>query len=544
MPEETEQATCPRNLPGAVHARERVEMTAAAVVRSTTRGPDNNALELVLELATDLTRTLASADRSQRLIDVVRRGVPCDSAALLRLEGDALVCVAAFGLVPEIMSQRFVVSEHPRFAQILRRRALLRFDDSDLPDPFDGLLLGGHPLSRVHACVGAPLIVAGEVEGILAIDALDPNAFDAVNELIFAALATLAAAGMRTARLLDAVEREAKQSEQLVRQLAHEGAGQILCRSAAMTAVCVDADLAARSDLSVLITGETGTGKEVVARAIHARSERSERPLIYVNCAALPESIAESELFGHVRGAFTGAIDNRPGKFEVADNGTLFLDEIGELPLSIQAKLLRALQTGEIQRVGTENVRRVNVRIVAATNRDLQAEVQAGRFRADLYHRLSVYPIHVPPLRDRADDVVLLAGFFLDEARIRLGLGSVRLTSDARAALTAHDWPGNVRELEHTILRAALRASGGRRRETVIIDSNALDVTVTPRAPVTREPGEHSTVVLDEAVDDFKRKCIAAAVDRSHGNWACAARELGLDRANLHRMAKRLGMRV
>jgi anaerobic nitric oxide reductase transcription regulator len=521
-------------------------MTAASVVRRTTRRREDNSLALLVELAADLTSQLASADRSQRLIDVVRRAVPCDSAALLRLDGDVLVCVAAYGLVPELMSMRFHVAEHPRFAQILRRLTPMRFDAPGLADPFDGLLLSGHPLSRVHACVGAPLVVAGEVEGVLAIDALDPSAFDEVDDMMIAGLAALAAAGMRTARLIDTLEREAQQSEQLVRQLARDGdshTGQIMCRSEAMNAICQEAELAARSDLAVLISGETGTGKEVVARAIHARSERAQRPLIYVNCAALPESVAESELFGHVRGAFTGAIDNRSGKFEVADKGTLFLDEIGELPLSIQAKLLRALQTGEIQRVGIDHVVRVDVRIIAATNRDLHAEVQAGRFRADLFHRLSVYPIHVPPLRDRAEDIVLLAGFFLDEARVRLGLGSVRLTADARAALTAYDWPGNVRELEHTILRAALRAAGGRRRETVILDSTALELTKPARTAVTADVAHDVDVTLEVAVDELKRQRITAAIDRCNGNWAHAARQLGLDRANLHRMAKRLGLR-
>ncbi len=521
-------------------------MTALPVVRPTTRRREDNSLALLVELAADLTGQLASGDRSQRVIDVVRRAVPCDSAALLRIDGDALVCVASFGLVPELMSQRFVISEHPRFAQILRRRTPIRFDDPALPDPFDGLLLSGHPLSRVHACVGAPLVVAGEVEGVLAMDALDPAALDGIDDLMIAGLASLAAAGMRTARLLDRIEHDAQQSEQLVRQLARDGdghTGQILCRSKAMSSVCHEAELAARSDLAVLITGETGTGKEVVARSIHACSDRAQRPLIYVNCAALPESVAESELFGHVRGAFTGAIDNRSGKFEVADHGTLFLDEIGELPLSIQAKLLRALQTGEIQRVGTDHVIRVDVRIIAATNRDLQTEVQAGRFRADLYHRLSVYPIHVPALRDRADDIVLLAGFFLDEARIRLGLGAVRLTADAREALTAYDWPGNVRELEHAILRAALRASGGRRRETVVLDRNALDLPKASRVSVPVESPREADVPLEVAVDNLKKRRIAAAIERCEGNWAQAARLLGVDRANLHRMAKRLGMR-
>jgi anaerobic nitric oxide reductase transcription regulator len=519
-------------------------MTLPAVVRTTTRGHYDNSLAVLVDLAGDLTTQLGAADRSQRLVDVVHRALPCDSVALLKLEGNALVPVAAYGLVPELMSQRFVVAEHPRFAQILRRRMLTRFIESDLPDPFDGLLACGKPLSRVHACLGVPLIVEGQVEGLLAIDALDPGALGNVPDLMIEGLATIAAAGMRTARLSAAIANQAQQ-EQLVRQLARDGdhrGGHILSQSDAMRAVERDAQLAAQSDLAVLITGETGTGKEVVARAIHAHSARADRPMIYINCAALPESVAESELFGHVRGAFTGAIENRPGKFEVADHGTLFLDEVGELPLSIQAKLLRALQTGEIQRVGSDQVVRVDVRIVAATNRELDAEVAGGRFRADLFHRLSVYPIHVPPLRERADDILLLAGFFLDEARIRLCLGAVRLAFDARAALIEHDWPGNVRELEHTILRAALRAAGGRRRETVVIDAAALDLPRTRSAPVVAAVAIDMQVPLDQAVEDLKRRRIADAIDRCNGNWARAARHLGLDPANLHRMAKRLGM--
>jgi anaerobic nitric oxide reductase transcription regulator len=524
-------------------------MTPSPVVRTTTRRHRDNSLALLIDLAADLTAHLAAADRSQRFVDLIQRALPCDSAALLRIDGDALVPVATYGLVPEAMSQRFALADHPRFAQILRRRDVVRFHDSGLPDPFDGLLASGKALSRVHACIGAPLIVEGEIEGVLAIDALDPGALDDIDDRVVTGVATIAAAGMRTARLIEALEKEAKQSEQLVRQLARDGdnrGGHILCQSKEMRDVCREAELAAHSDLTALITGETGTGKEVVARTIHSRSARADRPLIYVNCAALPESVAESELFGHARGAFTGAIENRAGKFEVADRGTLFLDEIGELPLSIQAKLLRALQTGEIQRVGTDQVLRVDVRIVAATNRDLAAEVTAGRFRPDLFHRISVYPIHVPPLRERSEDILLLAGFFLDEARIRLGLGPVRLDANARAALLAHDWPGNVRELEHTLLRAAVRAAGGRRRQTVVIDMAILDLPSvlarSTRSTAPQAPALDELVPLEQAVEDLKRRRIAAAVERSSGNWSRAARQLGLDRANLHRMAKRLGM--
>lgn len=192
----------------------------------------------------------------------------------------------------------------------------------------------------------------------------------------------------------------------------------------------------------MLISGETGTGKELVAKAVHRGSPRAANPLVYLNCAALPESVAESELFGHVKGAFTGAISNRSGKFEMADNGTLFLDEIGELSLALQAKLLRVLQYGDIQRVGDDRSLRVDVRVLAATNRDLRQEVVEGRFRADLYHRLSVFPLSVPPLRERESDVVLLAGYFCEQCRLRMGLARVILAEAARNRL--QKWSGRA----------------------------------------------------------------------------------------------------
>src|SRR5690606_21126651 len=257
---------------------------------------------------------------------------------------------------------------------------------------------------------------------------------------------------------------------------------QLIGRSAPMRALLKEIATVAASDLTVLITGETGTGKELVARAIHYGSQRSGRPLISVNCAALPESLVESELFGHVAGAFSGAASSRRGKFEIADGGTLFLDEIGELPLTAQPKLLRALQSGEIQRVGSDEHIKVNVRIVAATNRDLAEEVRAGRFRADLYHRVSIYPLHVPPLRERGRDILLLAGNALERNRASLHLRGLRLAPDAQQALLSARWAGNVRELEHTVSRAALKATAeGRGSDRIVtIERRHLDLPEPP----------------------------------------------------------------
>jgi anaerobic nitric oxide reductase transcription regulator len=263
----------------------------------------------------------------------------------------------------------------------------------------------------------------------------------------------------------------------------------------------------------------------------------------------LPETLVESELFGHVRGAFSGAVSERSGKFDLANGGTLFLDEVGEMPLSAQAKLLRVLQSGQLQRVGSDREHHVDVRVIAATNRDLAEEVKAGRFRADLYHRLSVYPLKVPALRERGRDVLLLAGYFLEENRARLGLRSLRLSPEAQNSLLTYEWPGNVRELEHLVSRAALKAlsSHAERPRILSIDSKALDLpTATPLpevAPDAVKTDLPATLSLREAVDAYQKQLIQASLERHHHCWADVAREMAIDRANLSRLAKRLGLK-
>jgi anaerobic nitric oxide reductase transcription regulator len=296
----------------------------------------------------------------------------------------------------------------------------------------------------------------------------------------------------------------------------------------------------------VLVRGETGTGKELVVRTLHALSPRAGEPLVYVNCAALPESVVESELFGHERGAFTGAVAARPGKFRVADGASLFLDEIGELPLHVQPKLLRVLQEGEVQPVGADRTLRVDVRLFAATNRDLEAEVAAGRFRADLLHRLDVCRIAVPPLRAHAEDIALLAGQFADRARRRLGCGPIRLAPETLAALRTQDWPGNVRELENAVSRAILRALGRSAPGAALLVTAADLGEAPPRAPVPSAPTQaapSSVRPLREALREFQRDLVRQALAEHGGNWAAAARALGLHRSNLHHLARRLELR-
>jgi anaerobic nitric oxide reductase transcription regulator len=511
----------------------------------------------LLTLACDLTAGLAADDRSRRLIAAVERVIPCEAAALLRLDGDALVPVAFSGLVPEIAGRRFAVRDHPRLDLILRRRDAqgmatpLRFPpDSTLADPYDGLMLADpHACARVHACMGCPLMINGEVIGVLTVDARNPTAFAELDDATVATFAAVAAAGLHTATLIETLEKTAHRRDAVLKQLVRDErerrGSQLLGTSPAMQKLRREIDLVAASDLTVLITGETGVGKELVAGAIHAASRRCDEPLVQVNGAALPESLAESELFGHLRGSFTGATADRAGKFEVADGGTLFLDEVGELPLAVQAKLLRALQQGEIQRLGADRVLKVDVRIIAATNRDLLAEQNAGRFRSDLYHRLSVYPLHIPPLRDRREDIPLLAGHVLDREAQRLGCGSARLDAPARAALAAYPWPGNVRELEHVLMRALVRAAGGASRgQAVVVTSDhlGLGTTITVEStPATALATRDGT--LRQRLDDFTRIQVQTALAQSNGSWAAAARVLGLTPSNLQRLAGRLGLR-
>jgi len=509
------------------------------------------AIAALLEIARDLTASLGARDRYDRLLAAIRRVVPYDAACLLRLEGDDLVPIAGHGLIRDALARRYPRRDHPRLDAILRSPEPVRFPtDSPLPDPFDGLLEEDpHALEHIHACLGCALTEGGEVVGALTADALEPNAFDSLDTRLLATLGALAGAALRTTALIEALERRVEQRGRVARELqrhAIETSGDMIGASPALHRLLEEVAVVAASDLTVLVTGETGVGKERVAHQVHDLSPRRDEALIHVNCAALPESIAESELFGHVAGAFTGAVRDRAGKFEVADGGTLFLDEVGELPLTLQPKLLRALQSGEIQRVGSDRVHRVNVRVVAATNRDLEREVARGRFRADLYHRLAVFPLRVPPLRERREDVSLLAAHFADAARRRLGLGPVRLAEPVRARLAAADWPGNVRELENVVSRAVLRAAAGvEAGAPVVVEPRHVDVvSAGPAPPLPDAPAEATTGRrLAERVREYQRRQVEGAVERNGGNWAAAARELGLHRSNLHHLARRLGLR-
>jgi transcriptional regulator with GAF, ATPase, and Fis domain len=392
---------------------------------------------------------------------------------------------------------------------------------------------------RSSLCV--PLRFHDAVGGALYFGKRAPEWFDASDIEVAEAIAaqvTLAIQHQRLAeeqRRLAAVEGRARRLEQRVASLESElgeryGFDRITGRSAPLREALSRAAKVAPTETTVLVTGESGTGKELVARAIHHASARAAGPFVALNCAALPETLLESELFGHERGAFTGADRQKPGRFEAAAGGTLFLDEVAELSAAVQAKLLRVLQEREFQRVGATTTLKADVRLIAATHRDLARLVEQGRFREDLFYRLNVFTVHLPALRERGDDVLLLAAQFARELAARMGKAETGLSRDAREALLAHPWPGNIRELQNAIERALIVSEGG------LITSAQLGLG--PRTPAAdARPPETVT-----SLADWERRLVVDALARADGNRSKAARMLGLTRSQLYTRLKRFGL--
>ena len=503
----------------------------------------------------DLLTEQPAAVRLQNLVSTLRRHFNCGAVALLKLDNEVLQPIAVQGLVREALGRRFVLAQHPRLATLLSSRSAVRFEhDSALPDPYDGLLADqpGDALP-VHDCMGISLYLESKCWGVLTLDALEPGTFTDDSIIELQKFSLFVETAIRIGQLEQNVRALRQGQKHSVEHSSTTDANEseIIGESKAIHAVLKELRVVAGADLPVLLLGETGVGKELFARELHRLSQRSDKPLIYVNCAALPESLAESELFGHVKGAFSGATSDRSGRFDAANGGTLFLDEVGELPLSIQAKLLRVLQNGEIQRLGSDKYRKVDVRIIAATNRNLKQQVSNETFRADLYHRLSVYPLPIPPLRERDDDVSILAGHFLELNRARLGLRAIRLSPEAELAIQQYQWPGNVRELEHVISRAAIKllSHGIDKNDIASIEPEMLDLDV--QLPSVADSSAQSSdanlptqsLSMKEAVNYTQRKMIEAALARNDDSWSKAAKELKLDSSNLHKMAARLGMK-
>lgn len=398
---------------------------------------------------------------------------------------------------------------------------------------------GGRPpedLAGVAYCC-VPIRSAGAIMGTLSAERrIGPDCPDA-DEILFRDTRVL----RRTAALVaDSAKLRERIQEEQIRMHADEhrtepcscGAEEdfspfVVGKSDAMRGVYELVSQVAPSDATVLITGESGTGKELVAGEIHRGSKRADGPFVKVNCAALPESIIESELFGHEKGAFTGAVAQRKGRFELADGGTVFLDEIGELSPQIQVKLLRVLQERELERIGGSRTIKVDVRVIAATNRCLEDEMRSGRFREDLYYRLNVFPIRVPPLRERKSDIMLLADHFAEKYALRNGKVIKRISSPAIDLLTSYHWPGNVRELENCVERAVILSTD------MVIHSYHLPPSLQSARSTKTEP----TTTLDAALSRLEKELIVEALKISGGNMAAAARSLGVTE-------RQMGLRV
>jgi transcriptional regulator with GAF, ATPase, and Fis domain len=396
--------------------------------------------------------------------------------------------------------------------------------------------------------LGAHLVVAlppGEavIGGILLGERDDAQLYTAQDERLIEILARQAAVALENAAVWEEIEtlrqRLEKENLHLREQVSVEmQVGDIVGSSPEVVELVNQIRQVAATDASVLLSGETGTGKELALRALHGLSPRADRPLAQVACAALPESLLESELFGHEKGAFSGADAVRVGRIEAADGGTFFFDDVDTLPLGVQAKLLRALQEREVQRLGSNQVRKVDVRIVASTNRDLLAEVREGRFREDLYYRLAVVPIRIPPLRERRSDIPLLAEHFVALESVRLGRQVRGISSKMMEALESYSWPGNIRELRNVIERALVLST-----TDVLCLPGPLEAAPSSPAAETVAGEELGSASLAELLRRYKLRLVKSALSRSGGNQRRAAEILGMHRPSLTRMIRDLGLR-
>ncbi|MCA9427854.1 MAG: sigma 54-interacting transcriptional regulator [Candidatus Omnitrophica bacterium] len=390
---------------------------------------------------------------------------------------------------------------------------------------------------------GQPLIHKGEVIGVLAIFSRGRIGQACLDWLrMFADHAAGALANARAWEEIESLREKLQLENEYLQEEVEQSQsfGEMIGGSPALQAIGRQIELVAPTESNVLIQGESGTGKELIAREIHRRSCRSDRPLIKVNCAAIPRELYESEFFGHSRGSFTGAVRDRVGRFELANGGTLFLDEVGEIPIELQSKLLRVLQEGELERVGEERTRKVDVRVIAATNRNLREEAEAGRFRTDLYYRLNVFPIEMVPLRERREDIPLLADHFLQIFSRRLGRSVPRMTLANVQDLQRYGWPGNIRELQHVIERSVITAADGKLR------FDLPEQAVSEKRKGRSQPASSKKILTEAELRDIEAANIQLALEQTGGKIYGsdgAAAILGVRPTTLSSRIKTLGLR-
>ena len=487
-------------------------------------------------------------DLLRRGLDWIARIAPYDLATVFALVGDRLVVCAARGrLAARVRGHRLELDRFPSLREALETRRARAFTEDDHRhgdgDPFDGVL----DLPPGHACMVVPLHAEGRSLGVLTLDRSHCEAYPqgVVDQL--EAYGQILGLALDSAERRFALESLREQERQHQRVLDDEAAGfGVLERSLspAVRALAARARQVAATDTPVLILGETGTGKERLARAIHRWSAREDRPFVALNCAAVPATLLESELFGHTKGAFTGATRDRLGRFQLADGGTLLLDEIGELPVELQAKLLRVLQEGTVEPVGSDRSVKVDVRILAATHVDLERASAEHRFRDDLYYRLAVFPLRAPPLRERLEDLPLLCDAMLREIGQRTGRRGVRVTDGGLERLRAHAWPGNLRELSNALERATIVAPGPDLGPDLFELGRPVSLAPGPIAQVPEDSPQTvdgRVATLEEVAALQIQRVLARTRGRIYGPGG-AAELLGVPPSTLQSRMKRLGV--
>jgi len=504
--------------------------------------------EVLSRLTAEISGTLEFRDVFAKLAEYVRGAVEFESMGVLVVSPDGkdvVSLVEVDHVRPDVPPPDSVPSDQFTLGgRVLGGKATII---RDAPEDLDKSLAGDRWIieSGVRSVLALPLWMREDVGGVLYFAHREPRWFDSSDEEIGRAIALQVSLAIQHQRLaeeqkrLAATEHRAKKLERRVETLQLElesrfGFDGIVGRSPELRAALDKAARVAPTETTVLVTGESGTGKELVAHAIHGTSPRREGPFVALNCAAIPESLLESELFGHERGAFTGADRARAGKIEAAGGGTLFLDEIGELSAPAQAKLLRVIQEREFTRVGGTVTQKADVRLLAATNRDLVAEVREARFREDLYYRLAVFTVHLPPLRERGDDIRILAEHFLAEFGRRMGKSDDGLSREARDRLLSYAWPGNIRELSNAIERALILSDGGAiRPEQLGLPTRDAAISrseARPAATVSQGGG---------SLPEVERRLVVDALERAEGNKVRAAAGLGVTRSQLYTLLKK-----
>lgn len=480
---------------------------------------ERNAL---LKISTTINSIRKSHELQLRLLELTLDVVPAERGAILLADEDCEDFVSCHG-----WDRLSGADDSIRVSQTISRQVLrevVAILNNDLVESENG----GSPslvAARVSSLLCVPIVAFDKPLGVIYLDTSSRVAqFDGAHLQLLTAIAGIAAIAFENARQFALLEIENRRLQQEVK-LEHQMVGE----SQSMDEVHKLISKVAASPSTVLILGESGTGKELAARAIHLTSERASKPFVAINCATLTEDLLESELFGHERGAFTSAVAQKRGKLEIADGGTIFLDEVAELSPGVQAKLLRVLQTHEFERVGGTRPIKVDVRTIAATNRDLEAATKMGKFREDLYYRLNVFSIRMPPLRERREDIPLLAAYFLADCSKKCKRRVTGISEEARRLMCAYDWPGNVRQLENAIERAVLMAT------TELIEPEDLPETIF-KSKVTPK-GYHETI------REAKRELITRTLQQTGGNFTEAAKLLRMHANNLHRLVRTLKLR-